>query len=145
MENSNKLVVIIKDGLEIGKAMNALSFAMLGFGSNVVNKEEVKINKYEDAEGNIHDNISEMPIIILKAGSNKIRTIKNKAKEIGLKYVDFVDTMSIGTYEEEYNLTKTKKDEELEYWALVLFGDKDKVSELTGKLSLLKQLKRCVY
>ena len=134
----NKLIVIIKDGLEIGKAMNALSFAMLGFGANVVEKEEIKLNKYEDAEGNVHKNISEMPIIVLRAGSNKIRTIKEKAKEIGLKFVDFVDTMSIGTYEEEYKLTKTKKDQELEYWALVLFGDSEQLNELTGKLSLYK-------
>jgi len=96
------------------------------------------LNKYEDAEGNIHNNISEMGIVVLRAGSNKIRTIKNKAKEMGIKFVDFVDTMSVGTYEEEYNLTKTKKDEELNYWALVLFGDWEKVTESTGKLSLYK-------
>lgn len=135
---ANKLVVIINEKIEVGKAMNALSHAMLGFGAGAVTKEEVKLNKYVDINGNEHHNISEMGIVVLRAGSGKIRTIKDKAKELGLKYVDFVDTMSIGTYEEEYRLTKTKKDEELNYWALILFGDWDKVTELTGKLSLYK-------
>jgi IS4 transposase len=72
-----------------------------------------------------------MPIVVLRAGSNKIRTIKNRAKELGLKYVDFVETMSIGTYEEEFELTKTKKDEELNYWALILFGGWDKITEFS--------------
>lgn len=137
MENK-KLVVVLKEGLEVGKVMNALAHAMLGFGAGVITKEDVRLNKYEDKEGNLHENISEIGIVILRAGSNKIRTIRNKAKEKNLKFVDFVDTMSIGTYEEEYELTKTKKDEELNYWALILFGNWDDVDDLTGKLSLYK-------
>ena len=57
---------------------------------------------------------------------------------MGLKFVDFVESMSVGTYEEEYQLTKTKKEEELNYWALILFGEQEKVKELTGKLSLYR-------
>ena len=133
-----RLVVILNEKLEKGQAMNALAHAMLGFGAGAVDKEEVKLNKYEDADGHIHENISEMPIVVLRAGSNKIRKIRNQAKEMGLKFVGFVETMSIGTYAEEYALTKTKKDEELNYWALILFGDALEITDLTGKLSLYK-------
>ena len=58
--------------------------------------------------------------------------------ENNVQFVDFVDTMSIGTYQEEYQLTKTKKDEELDYWAIVLFGPWDLVTEWTKKFSLYK-------
>ncbi|MBI2079471.1 DUF2000 domain-containing protein [Candidatus Micrarchaeota archaeon] len=133
-----RIVVVVKEKLEIGKAMMALAHAMLGFGAGIISKEEVRLNKYEDVEGNVHNNISEMPIVVLKASSGKIRTIRNLAKENGVSYTDFVDTMSIGTYEEEYALTKKKKDEELDYWSLILFGENDKIRELTGKLSLYK-------
>jgi len=136
--DDKKMVVVLNEKVETGKAMNALAHAMLGFGAGAVTKEDVHLNKYEDVDGNVHENISEMGLIVLRAGSNKIRTIRNKAKEMGLKFVDFVDTMSIGTYEEEYKLTKTKKDDELNYWALILFGDLEKVTDLTGKLSLYK-------
>ena len=137
MENK-KLVVIVKDNLEIGKAMNTVAHAMLGFGTGVVNKEEIKLNKYEDIDENVHDNISEMPIIILKASSNKIRNLRQLAIKNDIKFVDFVDTMSIGTFEEEYNLTKTKKDEELNYLAIILFGDNEIISEWTRKFSLYR-------
>ncbi|MBS3102117.1 DUF2000 domain-containing protein [Candidatus Woesearchaeota archaeon] len=132
-----KLVIVINEKVEIGKAMNALSFAMLGFGANA-NKDELKLNQYIDADGNVHSDISEMPIVILKANSNKIRNLRKLAMENNVQFVDFVDTMSIGTYQEEYNLTKTKKDEELDYWAIVLFGSRDLVTEWTKKFSLYK-------
>jgi hypothetical protein len=137
-EFDKKLVAVLNQKVEAGKIMNALAHAMLGFGAGQVAKEEIYLSKYEDADGNIHDNISEMGIVVLRASSNKIRTIKNRAKEMGLKYVDFVETMSVGTYEEEFNLTKTKKDEDLNYWALILYGEYDQVTELTGKLSLYR-------
>ncbi len=134
----NRLVVILNEKLEHGKAAMAISHAMLGFGAGAVSGEEVRLNKYEDASGNVHNNISEMAIVVLKASSNKIREMRNQARDGGMKYVDFVDTMSIGTYEEEFRLTKSKKDEELTYWALILSGSKEKVSELTSKLSLYR-------
>jgi|SRR3989338_720709 len=133
-----KLVVVLNENAETGKVVMALAHTMLGFGAGAVTKDEVYLNKYEDAGGNIHNNISEMAIVVLKASSNKIRTIRNRAKEMGLKFVDFVESMSVGTYEEEYQLTKTKKEEELNYWALILFGEQEKVKELTGKLSLYR-------
>jgi len=76
--------------------------------------------------------------MVLKANSNKIRNLRKAALENNLKMVDFTDTMSVGTYEEEYALTKTKKDGELVYWAIIVFGPWEKVSELTGKFSLYK-------
>lgn len=133
-----KLVIVINEKVETGKAMNALSHAMLGFGAGAVTKEDVKLNKYDDADGGVHSNISEMPIVILKANSNKIRNLRKLAIENNLQFVDFVETMSIGTYEEEYKLTKTKKDEELNYWAIVLFGPWELVTEWTKKFSLYK-------
>jgi len=136
--NDKKLVVVLKEGLEIGRAMNALSHAMLGFGSGVISKEDAILNKYEDADGNLHENISERAIVVLRAGAKKIRSIKNEAKDAGIQFIDFVDTMSLGTYEEEYKITKTKQDDKLDYWALILFGETEKINELTGKLSLYK-------
>lgn len=46
--------------------------------------------------------------------------------------------MTIGTYLEQIERTKQTKEEELVYFGIVLFGDWDKVSELTRKFSLWK-------
>ncbi len=134
----NKLVVVVNENIEAGKAMMALSHAMLGFGAGLTNGQEARLNKYDDASGGVHAPVSEMPIVVLKGSSNKIRELRKSAISLGLKFVDFCESMSIGTYEEEYALTKTRKDAELSYWAIVLFGPWEKVSELTKKFSLYR-------
>lgn len=135
MQFGNKLVVVLNEKIETGKAMNALAHAMLGFGATI---SEPHLNKYVDAEGNEHKNISEMPIVVLKANSNKIRGLRKLALEHEMEFVDFLDTMSVGTYEEEYALTQSKKDEELLYWAIILFGKHELVTEWTKKFSLYR-------
>ena len=134
----NKIVAVVNENIEPGRAMMALSHAMLGFGAGLTSRQEVRLNRYVDASNCSHEPISEMPIVVLKGSSNKIRELRKSALSLGLKFADFCDTMSIGTYEEECELTKTKKDEELSYWAIVIFGPQAQVSELTKKFSLYR-------
>ncbi len=134
--SGKKLVVVLNRNIDVGKAMNALAHAMLGFGAGAVSKEDVRLNRYVDADGGIHDNVSEMPIVVLKARPNKLKNLRKAAVENRLVFVDFTDTMSIGTYAEEYALTKTKTHEELDYRAIILFGPSDTVTELTRKFSV---------
>lgn len=79
-----------------------------------------------------------MPFMILKANSNKIRALKLAADQAGIKCVDFTDTMTSGTYVEQLERTKQTKEVDLIYYGIVLFGNWDKVSELTRKFSLWK-------
>lgn len=76
--------------------------------------------------------------MILKANSNKIRALRQAAIQAGIKFVDFTDTMTIGSYEEQLERTKQKKEADLIYYGIVLFGSWDEVSELTRKFSLWK-------
>ena len=82
--------------------------------------------------------ISEMTFMILKSNSNKIRGLRQAAIEDGIKFFDFTNTMTIGTYIEQIEKTKQTKEEELVYYGIVLFGDWNKVSDLTRKFSLWK-------
>ncbi len=134
----NKLVVVLNEKIETWRAMNALSHAMLGFGAGVAPKDELHLNEYVDADGNVHKPITEMPIVVLKASCEKIRELRKFAIANNIRYNDFVEFMSAGEYEEEYKLMKAKKDEEIDYWAIILFGPKDKIKEATGKLQLYK-------
>jgi hypothetical protein len=133
-----KLVAVVNGSLDTGKAMNALSHAMLGFGKGVISDEDAHLNRYDDVDNGAHPNISEMAIVVLQANSDEIRGLRKFAIENNLQFVDFVDTMSAGEYEYEYRLTKGKKDSELEYWCIVLFGKKEIVSKGTGKLKLYR-------
>lgn len=137
MPFENKLVAVMNEKIEPGVIMNALAHMCIGFGSEI-GKDPLRLTNYTDADGGSHPHISEMPFMILKANSNKIRALRTAALQAGIKSVDFADTMTIGTYMEQLERTKQTKETDLIYYGIVLFGDWDKVSELTRKFSLWK-------
>lgn len=137
MTFENKLVAVMNEKIEPGVIMNALAHMSIGFGS-VIGKEPLRLTNYIDADGGSHPNISEMPFMILRANSNKIRALRTAALQAGIQCVDFTSTMTIGTYIEQLQRTKEVKEADLIYYGVVLFGDWDKVSELTRKFSLWK-------
>lgn len=134
---SNKLVAVMNEKIEPGIIMNALAHMCIGFGAQI-GKDPLRLTNYIDGDGGSHPHISEMPFMILKSNSNKIRALRKAAIESGIDFVDFTDTMTIGTFVEQLEKTKQKKEEELIYYGIVLFGPWDKVSELTRKFSLWK-------
>lgn len=127
----------MNEKIEPGIIMNALAHMCIGFGAHI-GKEPLRLTSYVDADGNEHPNISEMPFMILKANSNKIRGLRQSAIAEGLLYTDFTDTMTVGSYLEQLERTKQTKEESLIYYGIVLFGNWAKVSELTRKFSLWK-------
>lgn len=134
---ANKLVAVMNEKIEPGVIMNALAHMCIGFGSDI-GKDPLRLTNYIDANEGIHPNISEMPFMILKANSNKIRALRLAAQQAGIQCVDFTDTMTVGTYLEQIERTKQTKEADLIYYGIVLFGDWEKVSELTRKFSLWK-------
>jgi hypothetical protein len=134
---ANKLVAVMNEKMEPGVIMNALAHMCIGFGSDI-GKEPLRLSNYIDADGGSHPNISEMPFMILKANSNKLRALRLAAVQSGIRAVDFTDTMTIGTYIEQIERTKQTKEADLVYYGIVLFGSWEKVSELTRKFSLWK-------
>ncbi|MDF2577643.1 MAG: uncharacterized protein K0S74_1127 [Chlamydiales bacterium] len=137
MSFANKLVAVMNEKIEPGVIMNALAHMCIGFGSEV-GKDSLHLTNYVDADGGNHSFISEMPFMILKSNSNKIKALRQSAIEAGIRFVDFTDTMTIGTYLEQLERTKQTKGDDLIYYGIVLFGDWEKVSQLTKKFSLWK-------
>lgn len=133
----NKLVAVMNEKIEPGMIMNALAHMCIGFGSEI-GKEPLRLTNYIDGDGGSHPCISEMPFMILKANSNKIRGLRQSAMAGEIKFVDFTSTMTIGTYLEQIERTKQTKDADLIYYGIVMFGDWNQVTELTRKFSLWK-------
>lgn len=131
----NKLVAVLNKSKDPGKIMNALAHMCIGLGS-AISKEELRLSNYKDADGGSHPFISEIPFIILSENSNKIRKLRNEAILNNIIFNDFTDTMTVGTYKEQLERTLLVKDENLIYYGIVLFGDWNKVTELTKKYSL---------
>lgn len=135
---ANKLVAVVNKQVEIGVLMNAVAHMCLGFGAHM-GQEDLHLMDYKNAEGFIYPNISKMPFIILREkNSNKIGSLLMKAKEAGLQYSVFTNTMTEGTWADQETRTLATKQEEMNYYGLILFGPHEIVSELTRKLSLYK-------
>ena len=134
---SNKLVAVVNQSVDVGKSMNALAHMCIGFGA-ALGKENLQLVDYQDADQGIHPNISKMPFIILTANSNKIRNLRKEVINSHIQFVDFTDAMTVGSYQEQLEKSAQTKEEALTYFGIVLFGDWEKVSELTRKFSLYK-------
>lgn len=134
----NKLVAVVNKQIETGVLMNAVAHMCLGFGAHM-GAEDLQLMDYKNAEGFIYPNISKMPFIILREkNSNKIGNLLFKAKEAGVQYSVFTNTMTEGTWADQEIRTLATGQENIIYFGLVLFGPHQVVSELTKKLSLYR-------
>ena len=133
----HKLVAVLNKSIEPGKVMNALAHMCIGLGA-AIDKPALRLSNYVDADGGAHPYISEIPFIIMSANSNKIRKLRQDAQAQHILFNDFTDTMTVGTYQDQIARTLQVKDEALVYFGIVMFGEWDKVTELTKKFSLWK-------
>lgn len=135
---TKKLVAIVNKQIEPGVVMNALAHMCLGFGAHA-GASQLHLMDYETADGLIFPSISKMPFIILsERNSNRIAALLAQAKEAGIQYSVFTNTMTEGTWEDQEKRTRAAKGEEVTYYGLVLFGPKEVVTALTKKLSLFR-------
>ena len=132
-----RMVAVMNEKLEPGKALNALAHMCMGLGATV-GKESLNLMDYVDADQGIHQNISKMPLVVLKSNSNKIDKLREQALSQGISFTDFTDTMTVGSWSEQKERTLQTKSEALVYYGVMLIGDKDIVTELTRKFSLWK-------
>lgn len=134
----NKLVAIVNKQIDTGVLMNAVAHMCLGFGAHM-GKDDLHLMDYKNGDGFIYPNISKMPFIILREkNSNKIGTLLAKAKEAGIHYSVFTNTMTEGTWEDQEARTLATKQDEIIYYGLVLFGPQEIIREMTRKLSLYR-------
>lgn len=137
-ETKKRFIAILNKKVEVGRLMNALGHTTAGLAARL-GLEETCMLQYEDADGGVHPDQSHYPFIVLKAdNSNKIRTVRNEALGRNIPFTDFTSTMTIGTSAQQVQATKDTKEEELEYYAICLFGDTNELKEFTGKFSLYK-------
>ncbi len=135
VEFKQKLIAVLNEKIDQGKLMNALAHMSLGLGQSIANKEELRMTNYKDVDED-HQNISEIPFIILKTNNTKLHELRWKLKGEGIQFVDFTQNMTEGTFEEQLARSLQTKESDQIYFGIVLFGDWVTVSELTRKYSL---------
>lgn len=134
---THKFVAVLNKKVPTNNVMNALAHMAAGLAGSYPNQEEMRFDDYHDKDGGVHPQISDNPFIILQAdNSNQLRTLRNALVDSGVHFTDFTSTMTVGTYVEQQERTANTPEAELEYYGVCMFGDIDKVQELTKKFSL---------
>jgi len=136
MTFENKLVIIVSKDADPGVAMNAVAHASLALGATL-GTAPLALQEYRDTSGNNWP-LSGMPYIILRGKSGEIRKALVAAKEANILQIAFTETMTGGTYVEQLARTAQLSQEEHVYYAAVLFGPWEQVSQMTKKFSLYK-------
>lgn len=134
-----KLVAVLYKKLIPGVALNAVAHMALGLSGLVAKRGEIeslRLDDYQDANGNHHPSISDYPFIILKAGTGQIKNLAIIAEKQNIPCVHFLKTMTIGTYEQQKQETLKLKENDLEFLGICMFGDRKAINELTKKFSL---------
>lgn len=147
-----KFVAVLNEKIPVGNLMNALAHMTAGLVGAYPNVANMRFDSYFDKDGGNHKSISDHPFIILKAeNSNQIRSIRQqiitqnlpfitsthvRENDEYIHFVDFTDTMTVGTYVEQKERTKETPELQLEYFGICMFGDKITLSQLTKKFSL---------
>jgi len=139
-QTTHKFIVVLNKKIATGVALNAAAHmaAVLVAQASESDRANMKFIDYIDADNNRHSS-SGLSLIVLQAdNSNKVRNARNAAKEKGLIFTDFLESMTGQTYAEQLERTNQLKESELEYYGLCMFGQKEDMDEITRKFSLWK-------
>jgi len=134
---THKFVAVLNKKVPVGNLMNALGHMTAGLAASYSDVAEMRFDTYTDRDGGEHKNISDNPFIVLQAdNSNKLRTLRQALIDEGVHFTDFTSTMTVGNYAEQQERTAQTPEVELEYWGVAMFGEAEKLSQLTKKFSL---------
>lgn len=135
---THKFVAILNKKVEVGKILNVLGHITVSLVTGIPEEERetLGIVDYMDKDGNSHKASKNSFVILQADNGNQIRNARNLAKEMNIQYVDFTNTMQEGTFLEQLERTVQTPESELDYYGLLLFGEIEKVNEVTRKFSL---------
>lgn len=135
---THKFVAVVNKNLEIGKALNAIAHSCAGLVGVAPSelKEKMSFIDFVDKDGSVHKSISGLSLIVLRGKNNEIKKLRNEFIANDILFTDFTETMTGDTYKEQVEKTLEISDEDMNYYCIAAFGEKEKLDPLTKKFSL---------
>lgn len=131
-------VIVIDETLPAGAAANTAAIIGVTLGKR---HPEAVGPDVTDGDGTAHGGIIMIPVPVLKAKTETLRTLREKMREAG-NDADFVDFSDVAqhcrTYEEYTEKTARIAERDFTYIGLGIFGPRRTVKKLTGSLPLLR-------
>ncbi len=132
-----KCVIIIDGSLPLGEIANTAAILGITLGNKI--SDSIGVDVYDSA-GKLHTGIIKIPVPVLKASREALKSLRLKLFDSPfseLTTVDFTDlAQSCKTYDEF--IDKMSSTQDLNYIGLAISGDKKMVTKLTGNLPLMK-------
>lgn len=134
---SQKLVIVLDKDLPGWQVMNAQAHISAYLGNRI---DAFDTGEYfVTGDGKNHPRNTQYPIITLSTHTEQMGDLIKKVRESGLLYHGFIREMIETTNDKEIEkILAGKKDEEIEYLGIGIFGPNDKVDAITKKYSLWK-------
>lgn len=135
---TDQFVCVVNKKIEAPKLLNALGHMTAGLMSQYKDDmTAMRFRDFIDEDKTIHPTTSENGFIVLRADNgNQIRTLRNKLIDERIRFTDFTETMTGGTYVDQQNKFDITNELDLEYYGICFFMDKEKSREFTKKFSL---------
>ena len=130
-----KFVVILNKRHDLGAMASALGHVVAGVTSTIDRREGCFVT-YKDADGESYPNISEWPLIVLRASSAQMKSSRKKLINAELPSACYLNTMFSGGSIAQQAATAKTKSEEVELIALATFGGSELVDAICKKHSL---------
>lgn len=132
-----QMVVILNKQVETGRLINAANHAVAGLIGTSPNPGQFNFLEYRDKTGELDAIIMHHPAIILQAGnSRELLKAYRKAAQLNLPTNVFIETMTLGSSQEEMDILKDNTIEDLDFWGVVLFGKTEEVRKVTKDFQL---------
>lgn len=136
--STHKVVVILDEYLGPGLAANTASVLSVSLGNHL--REAVLGPALADASGQEHAPITNIPIPILKASQDDLRSLASDARTTqDLYMVDVTDAaQSTKNYDDYTTKLGRIEHDDLSYLGLALCGPKKTVNKFAGSLGLFR-------
>lgn len=135
---NKRIAIIVNRNLESWQVLNTVAHIAAYLGNKMQDKFDTG-DFFETKDGAKHPRNSQFPIIVLSAEASDLGKLISDIRASGLLYIGFIKEMIETTNDEEIvKILSKKMDSEIKYLGIGIFGDNEKVRELTKKFSLWK-------
>jgi hypothetical protein len=140
VERTNQFTCVVNKKKNPAVLMNAIGHMTAGLMEQ--HKSDTSLMRFRDFvdyDKSIHPSTSENGFIIMRSdNSNQLRTLRNRLKDLKIKFTDFTETMIPGNYVTQQEEFDNTREADLEYIGICFFTTIEQSKELTKKFSLYK-------
>lgn len=134
---NQKIAIVVREDIPSWQVMNTIAHVSGYLGNKI--DTFLSDENFITEDGITHPRNSQYAIIILKNSQKGLRRFMQRVRQSGLLYHGFIREMIETTDDAEIqSLLSQKKDIDIEYLGIGIFGSIEQVNELTQGMSLWK-------